>query len=199
MPQGPTPFGNGLYSPLMFLRPIPFASLPASPQAGMTAFVSNSNTSALGATIAGGGSNKVFAIYTGSNWIVAAGTPTSGTFTNLALTGYLDYSFAGALASVGTNRGTALALAAQVNQVTSGANTTGVVLPAASTVGVGGFVRVINDNGANSFHVYAAGSDTIDGTAGSTGVVLTNAFYCDYYVSAAGAFTSVRVAFARSA
>ena len=60
-------------------------------------------------------------------------------------------------------------------------------------------MRVANDGPANAFNVYAAGSDTIDTIAGSTGVVLTNAYYCDYLKTAAGAFVSFRVAFARSA
>jgi hypothetical protein len=122
---------------------------------------------------------------------VGVTVPAVGAFT------FVRGSLAVALTATGTTRTDALALTVQTNQVTVGATTTGVVLPASATVGVGGFCRVYNDV-ANSFHVYAAGSDTIDGTAGSTGKVLTNAFYCDYVVSAAGAFLSFRTAFARS-
>lgn len=120
-------------------------------------------------------------------------TPAAGKFT------FVGGSFANALTAVGTNVGTALALTAQGNRVTTAASTAvGVVLPAAATVGVGNAVRVYNDGPSNSFHVYGAGSDTIDATAGSTGVVLTNAFYSDYLVTAAGAFISFRNAVTRS-
>lgn len=194
MPQGPTPFPQGLYAPVLYLKPIPFASLPVHPQVGMAASVSDSTVSSVGAAITvGGGTNKVNALYNGTNWVVVGAA--SG---NVAAAGFFEYSTAWGLTATGTSRTNALALTAQINQVTTGATTTGVVLPAASTVGVGGFVRVVNAD-ANSFHVYAAGSDTIDGGSGATGVVLTNAFYCDYYVSAAGAFTSIRVAFTASA
>ncbi len=49
-----------------------FASLTASPAAGMLAYVTDSNTAVLKATIAAGGANKVLAFYDGSNWIVGA-------------------------------------------------------------------------------------------------------------------------------
>ena len=47
-----------------------FAALPGTPQQGMIAVVNNSNTSTHGATIAGGGSSVVVALYDGSNWVV---------------------------------------------------------------------------------------------------------------------------------
>lgn len=49
---------------------IAFASLPTGVQ-GMVAHVSDSTTATWGATIAGGGSNKVLAFYNGTNWTVA--------------------------------------------------------------------------------------------------------------------------------
>lgn len=119
---------------------------------------------------------------------------------NMLPTGFYQWSFATGLAAVGTNRATALALTKQSNIVTTAASTAvGVVLPSAAAIGVGGYVDVYNDGPSNSFHVYAAGSDTIDGTAGSTGVVLTNAFSCRYVVSAALTFLSYRSAITRSA
>jgi hypothetical protein len=60
-------------------------------------------------------------------------------------------------------------------------------------------VWVYNDGPSNTFHVYGAGSDTIDGTAGATGKVLTNAFLCEYLNSASGAWISYRQAITRSA
>jgi hypothetical protein len=50
---------------------VPFASLPAAPVAGMTAYVTDSTTAVWGAVIAGLGGNKVLAFYNGTNWTVA--------------------------------------------------------------------------------------------------------------------------------
>ena len=53
--------------------PVTFADLPASPTAGMTAFVSDSTTNATGAWVtAGGGSYLVPVYYDGSQWICMA-------------------------------------------------------------------------------------------------------------------------------
>lgn len=52
------------------LTPLAFASLP-TPAEGMMAWVNDSNTAVWGATIAGGGSDKVLAVYNGTNWTVA--------------------------------------------------------------------------------------------------------------------------------
>lgn len=132
--------------------------------------------------------------------VIGGTTPAAGTFTNLSATGYIDNSIAIGLAAVGTARASALALTHQFNVVaTAASSAVGVVLPASASVGVGGIVRVYNDGPSNSFHVYAAGTDTIDGTAGSTGVALTNAFYCDYLLGSAGAFLSYRQPITRSA
>jgi len=119
---------------------------------------------------------------------------------NIQPAGFFQEGYATGLTAVGTNRATALALTEQVNRVTVAASAnTGVLLPSAALVGVGGYVDVINDGPSNSFHVYSAGSDTIDGVAGATGVVLTNAFMCRYVVNTAGAFVSYRQAVTRSA
>lgn len=53
------------------LAPLAFASLPASPVEGMMAWVNDSNTATWGATVAGGGADKVLAVYNGTNWTVA--------------------------------------------------------------------------------------------------------------------------------
>ncbi len=47
-----------------------FATLPASPGVGLVAVVTDSNTNVWGANIAGGGANKVLAIWGGSQWTV---------------------------------------------------------------------------------------------------------------------------------
>ncbi len=46
-----------------------FASLPGSPAQGAIAAVTNSNTTVWGATVAGGGANKVLAYFNGVNWV----------------------------------------------------------------------------------------------------------------------------------
>lgn len=113
---------------------------------------------------------------------------------------FLRVSIASGLTAVGSSRADALVLTAQENIVATAASAAvGVVLPSAAAVGIGGKCRVYNDGPANAFHVYAAGSDTIDGTAGATGKNLTNAFYCDYLVTAANTFVSYRQAITRSA
>jgi hypothetical protein len=119
---------------------------------------------------------------------------------NVAVGGFISESVGVGLAAIGTNRGNSLALTKQLNIVATAASTAvGVTLPAASAVGVGGFVDVYNDGPSNSFHVYAAGSDTIDTIAGATGVVLTNGFGCRYFVTASGTYASFRSAITRSA
>lgn len=110
------------------------------------------------------------------NGTIGGTTPGTGTFT------YTRESVADALTAAGTTRADALQLAAQMNVVATAAASTGVVLPAATAVGAGGSVIVFND-GANAIKVYATGSETIDGTAGSTGVTLTNALRCEFYLT----------------
>lgn len=125
--------------------------------------------------------------YTGTfNGAIGGTTPAAGTFT------YSRQSAATGLTAVGTNRATSLALAAAVNVVGTAASGTGVTLPSAATVGIGGSVIIFND-GANPIKVYGAGSDTIDGVAAATGVTLTNALRCEFYVTAAGTFKSAKL------
>src|SRR5882757_227474 len=104
---------------------------------------------------------------------IGATTPAAGAFT------YARQSVSDALTAVGTNRATSLALVSAINVVATAASGTGVTLPAAATVGIGGIVTVYN-YGANPIQVYAAGSETIDGAAAATGVPLANAKRCLY-------------------
>ncbi len=97
----------------------------------------------------------------------------------LIASGPIARNAAAGLVAAGTNRATALALAADINQVATAAAGTGVALPTATAPGQ--TVDVYND-GANAIKVYAQGTDTIDGTAGATGVTLTNAKRCRYTV-----------------
>lgn len=120
------------------------------------------------------------------NGTVGATTPAAGTFT------FIGESSAVALTAAGTTRADALALTAATNVLGTVASGTGVVLPAASSVPIGTVIYVYND-GANVAKVYAAGSDTIDGTAGATGVSLTNALRCQYQVTVAATWKSAKL------
>ena len=119
---------------------------------------------------------------TGSGALVFGTSPTIATAT-------LGVTTATGLTATGTNRGTALALTSLVNNVTTVASGTGVVL---QTCVVGQTIIVFN-NGANVLKVYATGSDTIDGTAGSTGVNLTNALRARYVCVATNTFISAQL------
>lgn len=113
--------------------------------------------------------------------IVFAGNPTQ--------TGYSLETVGNALTAVGANRAAALQLAAQINVISSAAASTGVLLP----VGVIGMVITVYNNGANPIKVYATASETIDGTAGATGVTLTNALRCQYTFTAANTWISAQL------
>lgn len=101
-------------------------------------------------------------------------------------------SVGGGLTAVGTNQATSLALTSLLNVITSAALGTGVTLPSAASVGIGNSVIIFND-GASAIQVYGAGSDTIDTIAAATGVVLTNAKRCQYYVTAAATWESAQL------
>lgn len=129
----------------------------------------------------------------GGATVAATGAVTGAT---VAATGqvsgaYVRGSVANSLTGVGTTRTDALQLAAAVNRVTTWAAGAGVVLPAVADVGEGGSVDVYNA-GAGAGKVYALGSTTIDGTAGATGVTLTNALRCRYTV-VGGAYVSAQL------
>lgn len=97
------------------LTPVAFASLPGTPTEGMVAWINDSDTVVWGATITGGDTNKVLAVYNGTNWTVAgasdiaafykSGTP--GIAGNATLnTGSKDS--AGKITSTGTGASTAV-------------------------------------------------------------------------------------------
>lgn len=138
----------------------------------------------------------------GFNGAVGGTTPAAGAFTTVAGTAftgtyftasaYFNNSVGNALTAAGTTRADALALTKQINNVTTAAAGTGVVLPAVTTAGVGAIVVVFNA-GASPVQVYGAGSDTIDGVAGATGVPLTNALRCLYMAVAANTWVSAQL------
>lgn len=123
----------------------------------------------------------------GSTTITAGTALASGT-TNTAGTYFLN-SVGNALTAAGTDRATALQLAKGVNNVTTAAASTGVVLP----VGVVGMQIIIENAGANPIKVYASASETIDTVAGATGVTLTNAKRCMYLYVAANTWISAQL------
>ncbi|MFA7278764.1 MAG: hypothetical protein WC100_01605 [Sterolibacterium sp.] len=107
-------------------------------------------------------------------------TPAAAAFTTIAATDnitattankYVLTSRGNALTAAGATRTDAFQLAAAVNNITTADSGTGVILP----VGVVGMEVWVYNNGANPVQVYATASETINGTAGSTGVALTNA------------------------
>lgn len=110
----------------------------------------------------------------------------------LTATGYIRDSVGNALTAVGTNRATALQLAKQINNVTTAASGTGVILPTVAAAGIGAIVVVFNA-GANTIQVYGASSDTIDTVAGSTGVALTNAKRAVFIAVAAATWVSAQL------
>ncbi len=104
----------------------------------------------------------------------------------------IQSSIAVGLTAAGTTQANALVLTKAINVVATAAASTGVLLPDDILVGIGGTVEIFND-GANAIKVYGTGSDTIDGTAGATGVTLTNAKRCAYTVVSAGAWKSAQL------
>ena len=165
----------------------------------LTAFVTGNFTTPTitGGTIAGAAINSS---------TVGATTPATGAFTTLSSTGlatlasaavtanitvggYVAGSVGNALTAAGTTRADALQLAKQVNNITTAGANTGVILP----VGVVGMRITVFNGGANAIKVYASASETIDGTAGATGVTLTNAKRADYFFTAANNWISAQL------
>lgn len=96
---------------------------------------------------------------------------------------------ANALTAAGTTITGALPLAKQINRLTLVAMGTGVVLP---TAVVGMTVTLYNDGGDDVL-VYAANLETIDGTAGATGVTLTDTKRALFTCVASGVWVSAQL------
>lgn len=135
-----------------------------------------------------GGSSSDIAINT-NKFTVTASSGDTLIAGNSTVSGYNLRSVGNALTAVGTNRSTALQLAKEVNNITTAAASTGVILP----VGVIGMRITVFNAGANAVQVYASGSETIDTVAGSTGVPLTNTKRCDYFFVAANTWISAQL------
>lgn len=113
---------------------------------------------------------------------------TGGTFATPAVTG-MTQDVGNALSGAGTTRADATALTKTVNNVTTAASGTGVVLP---TLTIGTIVYIFNA-GASALQVYGAGSATIDGVAAATGVPLTNAKRAIFIAVAANTWISAQL------
>lgn len=121
--------------------------------------------------------------------VTGASTLAAVSGTSITASGYFLRSVGNALTAVGTNRATALQLAKEINNITTAASGTGVILP----VGVIGMEIEVVNAGASLVQVYATASETIDTTAGSTGVALTNAKRCVYKFVAANTWISAQM------
>lgn len=93
------------------------------------------------------------------------------------------------ITATGTNQATAYQLSAAMSHVTTAAASTGVKLPR----GRAGKIAFVFNDGANPITVYSFDSATIDGTAGATGVTLTNAKRCAFYSIAEGVWLSAQL------
>ncbi len=147
--------------------------------------------------IAGGSSadiaintNKFTVAASTGNTLVAGTLAVTGasTLTGLLTTaGHTARSAATTLTAVGTTRTDALQLTKDINNITTALSGTGVILSAT------GNEQMVFNNGANPIQVYGAGSDTIDGFAGTTGVTLTNGLRAVFIRVSANALISAQL------
>lgn len=136
----------------------------------------------------GNGANILFKTTAIGSTTAATTRMTLGDTGNLTLaTGYLLRVSSNTGTAAGTTRTDALQLSGDFKRLSTVASGTGVILP----TGVIGMAITIVNSGANPVKVYANGSETIDGTAGSTGVTLTNGNRCLYWFSAANTWHSM--------
>lgn len=84
--------------------------------------------------------------------------------------------------AIGSNRAGAFVIAYELTRFSTVAASTGAVLPAAAA----GLSFTIINAGANTLTVYANGSDTINGTAGATGVSLASGKTATYFSASTG-------------
>lgn len=107
-------------------------------------------------------------------WIAQGiGTGYSGSFPTQAYTNNAT--------AAGTTQSNATAITTPLTVFGTVASSTGAVLPPAAP----GLMFTVVNNGANTLKVYGNGSDTINGTAGSTGVSITTSTPITIFYSAA--------------
>ncbi len=130
--------------------------------------------------------------YTGTfDGVIGGNTPAAASITALTLTGEALFTTHNTItAHAGGGRSSAVALDKQINRISVCATSAdSVVLPAA----VAGDLRIVFNDGAAATQVFANGSDTIDGTAGATGVPLTNAKRAMFVCLTTGAWVSAQL------
>lgn len=118
------------------------------------------------------------------NTAIGSTTPALGQFT------YVGRSAATGLSAAGTSRTDATQLAKAVNVLSTVASGTGVILPAISSAGVGAEVVLVN-GGANTVAIYGSGSNTIDGTAGATGITMAATHRAMFIATSSSTWISV--------
>lgn len=136
--------------------------------------------------------NKFTVAASSGNTLIAGTLAVTGATTltgNLTASGYVLQSVGNALSAAGTTRADATQLAKSRNILSTVASGTGVILP----VGVIGMRVTVFNNGANPVQVYASASETVDGTAGATGVPLANAKRADFFFNAANTWLSAQL------
>jgi len=126
------------------------------------------------------------------NGTVGATTPNTGAFTSLTSSANTRRSTdSGVTAHAGGGRANAYAITKDITEVaTVGSAADSVVLPAS----VAGMEMIVINDGANSMQVFANGTDTIDGTAGATGVAQAAAAKVQYTCYASGLWVSFKSA-----
>jgi hypothetical protein len=172
-------------------------SYPATAAKGYLALVGVANTgdTAVSITNAAHGQASVLTIpdggQTASSFLItnSAGTQTIATG-NIAMTaGYLQQSAANALtAHVGGGQGSALALARQINRVTTVASAgDSVLLPAAIA---GRVVTVINAAAANAMDCFPASGEIINALSANTALSIVANKTVTFYCAVAGTWNS---------
>ena len=121
------------------------------------------------------------------------GTANTPSFAGVISTGFLSTTVNSKTASTTHTQIGATLLTAQITSLTvSNADDT-IVLPAVATVGIGGWLVIIN-NSAETGKMYGHSAETIDGTAGSSGSVsLTASVTTILYAVAAGTWLTGNV------
>lgn len=110
------------------------------------------------------------------SWYVEAGVGSSGQYDTVIA--------CDTISAPGTTQGTAGALTAIINRVTSG--TGGVRLPASAA----GLDIIIMNNSGGPINIYGSGSDTIDGLAASAPVAQMNGSLCLFACASIGSWFS---------
>lgn len=124
--------------------------------------------------------------------IVTAGVEVArASKSTFSVSGFFAQGVASSVAAGGTTFASATPLTAATNFISPAVTANGIVLPSSTAVPTGTIVSVYNQ-GAGVIRVYAQGADTIDGTAGATGVVLTNAKRCQYQVQGPNSWVSAQ-------